>query len=871
MEELSIEAIADRVFAEVTPDPDVIPERPANWPDLLQEALDHVEDDRYALEAFPARSSQDLGIRYARAADVWTYYLNHGRRQELIDTLHQLKHFDYITMVNLLTAKLVFVNPVWWAALERAGCLRAGAEHFRLAGRALSDLLKKERVALPPDDRVAFYEVASLYGAMCPPVPGWDPIDETQALAQGGQDQHGLLLNAQPGYSSADFHNAIRRLAAARPRDDPDPRPFRTWLWDEEWARSGASSLGRVHYTLSVGDEVRAGKFKARKNLVLDVIPIDELEERTRHYTIQENVALIKTELAKIRLAVSSPIETYLAQAWIFLITGNAYANWPANTLEEPLHAELARLEETWLRLRAGQFSLPYDFARFDHQPTTSEVTAFQTATNMCGRRFATPEQSEDYDQLTRNVTLGYSHATLTSPPGLGDQRTFRVTGGLMSGLRSTSCVGSGWNAIFGEFARQLIFDIRHPDSPPNVWQLVRGDDTQVCGASYHDVLAIKLGYDALGAIANESKFTLRRGRTEFLRVETEDRLRGYPCRTIPLLSQRRPWNARPVLQEAGLEHVLKTMSTLRLRIADPTGLDSYREHYIQRCFRLLGFDARLRRIPAAMGGLGLDPWDGRWAVATWRSVNAPPVKIVNRTDYRRQRVTEEFAKAGIPVTVQETEVMAEKRIQAKVAADDVPEFAGVMRRASRREISSRTYVKAAVRQDRVHAALATLGGIAAAIQGVVPARGGYDYLRGIAEDAVRRLAPEWGCCRNYAEVFNRLSELARVRDQPLGPLLRTHLPSFADKLSHVEKRYRLRRSAAIDFVLGDMSGVGADRLPSAIPCLASRLAAAALGAVTAHLRTASSHEAMYAFMKGFELFSESILNSAYGRTLLCH
>lgn len=85
----------------------------------------------------------------------------------------------------------------------------------------------------------------------------------------------------------------------------------------------------------------------------------------------------------------------------------------------------------------------------------------------------------------------------------------------------------------------------------------MRGDDTQVVDASYHNVLRIKLGYDALAAKANESKFTLRRGRTEFLRVETEDKLRGYQCRTVPLMTQRRLWSARPMCNEAGLNHVI--------------------------------------------------------------------------------------------------------------------------------------------------------------------------------------------------------------------------------------------------------------------------------------------------------------------------
>lgn len=99
-------------------------------------------------------------------------------------------------------------------------------------------------------------------------------------------------------------------------------------------------------------------------------------------------MAIIKTELSKIRLAVSCPVEVYLMQAWLFLVKGNAFTNWPANTLEEPLGKELLRQEETWHRLHQGVYSLPYDFAAFDHQPTTSEVVVFQKATNDCARRF---------------------------------------------------------------------------------------------------------------------------------------------------------------------------------------------------------------------------------------------------------------------------------------------------------------------------------------------------------------------------------------------------------------------------------------------------------------------------------------------------
>lgn len=73
-------------------------------------------------------------------------------------------------------------------------------------------------------------------------------------------------------------------------------------------------------------------------------------------------------------------------------------------------------------------------------------------------------------------------------------------------------------------------------------------------------MLAINIGYNALGPIANDSKFTLCC--EQFLRVELTDWLSGYSC-ALPLQYQHRSWYARPVMHEAGLEHVLKTMAML--------------------------------------------------------------------------------------------------------------------------------------------------------------------------------------------------------------------------------------------------------------------------------------------------------------------
>lgn len=123
------------------------------------------------------------------------------------------------------------------------------------------------------------------------------------------------------------------------------------------------------------------------------------------------------------------------------------------------------------------------------------------------------------------------------------------------------------------------------------------------------------------------------------MRIATEDRVRGYPCRTISLIVQRRPWNARPVKAEAGLDHVARAASTVRRRVPDPAGIDSFLEFFLRRSCRLLGLDERLLTIPTTAGGLGLRPSDGNWTVQSWSTVRPPAVVITNQTQYREKRV----------------------------------------------------------------------------------------------------------------------------------------------------------------------------------------------------------------------------------------
>ncbi|KAL1443267.1 hypothetical protein MTO96_046036 [Rhipicephalus appendiculatus] len=186
---------------------------------------------------------------------------------------------------------------------------------------------------------------------------GWDPIKETEDLASGGQHAHGLVLE-----SDLDSDGILDRIH---------------YLC--EWERSGSSSTGRVEY--EIDGERRRGHFKARKNLVLDVFPFEDLVTRVRQHDSQENKALVKSEFGKVRLAVSVPLEVYLQQGFLYGVSGSAYLSWPGNTLEESVAEEMCRTERTFVRMASGAYALPYDFARFDHRPTTDGFVTFQAIT----------------------------------------------------------------------------------------------------------------------------------------------------------------------------------------------------------------------------------------------------------------------------------------------------------------------------------------------------------------------------------------------------------------------------------------------------------------------------------------------------------
>lgn len=869
MKRYSLGDVCERVKDEVRPDRSVLPDRGGDWDELLCAVIDSPQDEELARALFPPRNKADLGVRNVRLADLLCFYKCNPQYGDVCDILRKLKFFDYIVMCNLLLAKVCFHGTLWWDVVCAAGLLEAGSEHFKAAAKRLSDLVKKERVDVSADLRVSLYEVASLYGAMSPPIPDWDPIEETRELAQSGQTAHGLYHEGE--YNQQGVLDSIRELANVAGPTPAKPLSFREWLESATWERSGSSSVGKISFELEDEGTTVRGFFKARKNLILDVMSPEEIVALVMSTRTQENNAIIKPELGKARIAVSSPLGIYMGQSWMFDTAGAFYKNWPGNTLEETASQEAFRAESTYVRLRSGAFALPYDFSRFDHQPRLSEVLCFQDVlVNKALQRVC------DVDRTTmlRIAGLqrhGFLHATLQSPPGLGERQTFKVTGGLMSGLRSTSCVGSGWNLVLGNMGRKLINSFRSSGAGVKATIHVRGDDTQVVSDNYHDVLGIKLAYDALGAEANESKFTLRRGRSEFLRIETSDRARGYPCRTVPLVVQRRPWNARPIGPESVVSHVAKILATLSRRTPSPEHVLRFRDFYISRVMGLLGLDPRLRSIPVGAGGLGLDPWDGVWMVRSWRQVRTPPVQVKNRTVFREVQVARELRDHRLPADPEVCSAIAQSRLQEKIALDDVPQLGGIARRLNRAELRQREVIRAGVDTRGTAASFVDLGIILQRCENLKPRPGAYGQLFLSLQAQLSGICPLWGCCKRDTATLSLAAEVSRAGRVPLGRLLAKNAPHVWEKLRSAERKYGVRRGVAIDIITAGLSVAGAEAMHPLLPGLCRMVGMLGMEAATRNLRRPAPQASFYAFQEAARLAHTSLTKSLYCRTLLNH
>lgn len=755
---------------------------------------------------FPPRTKADRGIRNVRFTDIWAAYVADGREECFWRCLTALKGKSYIFSLNICTYAF-FLYDEWFAFLEPLGIFELTEYDLRDVLKCMSDNCKKTVFLQDRRTVSVFIENHNLFGALQPPVEGWDPVRQTEALASNTLPEHGLIGTEK--YYGDDFFQrtadgCLRTPALRRSDDDKRYGHFRDYVETGPWERSGAASFGRVTWRLEDLEDStydKSGSFKARKNFILDTVPVEELnraclckEDHTH------NVALVKSELAKIRIAVSSPLELYLLESWVLDWAHGYYLNWPGSTLEESTDEEFNRNYRQWLLMRQGKFVLPYDFESFDHQIRKPEMHTIVAVGHDIAKSMYSGDARLELDQACNIVRNSIERATLSDPPAYG-KSTYSVHDCLLSGMRTTSIVGNGFNLVCFKMAETVLDDILCLDR--NLYDVeVRGDDLRLTSGDQFLLILYYYIYKAMGLKANPSKFSLSCGRGDFLRLDCDREcgMVGLPARTLPSIVQRKPWKATPWLGETRLQTVCENTYNVLRRLPDPNcpvqvgRTRTLVETLLSNWKRVTGVKANYAIVPRIAGGLGLGLWDRRSFVSS-RGTKVPvnifeqiPLHLSfpdNRQDTRHRAYFERYRKYGLEVSFSEAESLVRQDLLQKVATDDVPDLIDAVRWHYRRfvkGIKTRLYKAKKSFLNTVNILYETFR---SRVENLEPAHG---FLNTLVIEGTLDLPIKMKKYANRTEEIRDRLRLGRLRGIRASDVLRDSVPGFFDDCRILER-----------------------------------------------------------------------------------
>lgn len=633
-------------------------------------------------DVFAPRVKASISLLRCRMKDLPVLY---GDRARLKTLLLKFGHYhEYVFVLNMCLAHYVYgLDPKvgdfvgWWS--DR-GALRSNRT-WNAYTKAVTVRLKSCVFA---DCYLGFVECTGLAGFRLLPDPTFDQVQATKDVSDGLGLEHTTSDGLAKAYGWTDCVDAL--FALPNPRKARDGAAEQTLTFEEfvtkseGWTTSGASSFGRMYYSTGKG---KVEKTKARK-LMLPYISMPEiLIALAKLATTSVNVAVIKSELAKIRIAVAGDLGFYLVWSYIHHLTGDVYDQWPGVTLAETPLQEYTRMWDMLRLVQSGLYGLPEDFASFDAQPLTSEVLAIGQAL----MQTAQTQRPELEPWIVFNCLNGLQHSTLSTTVGM-NKHTYTVRNYLPSGIAITSAVGNAYNCVASESAIRLVEAWTAMQRGTWLKNLaLRGDDTSfiLTDSSFGYLLVIAGGL--LNYKYAAGKIALVRGTTEMLRVNySEYGARGYPSRVIPSLTQRKPWSNDPWDGEATLRTWWSTCATLQRRRCAGLRLWS-RLLLVWSSYKKLD-----RRIPGTSnyaGGLGLGPPPARAIVITpglhtTATLTGVSVRV---GEWARSNTAKRFSNGGYLLTAGEVTHLAQQEAVSTLSTVDVREVANTAKDAYRESI----------------------------------------------------------------------------------------------------------------------------------------------------------------------------------------
>lgn len=758
------------------------PDVSINSPELLAKILDGQFDDKEFESMFPARTKIDLGIRRARARTIYMCYATQGKLEEWKRWIPRLGNMDYITVCCLMLAHLI--HDKWLDFWHRVDCLRS-MEDFQEVAKHVSNLLKK--FPAPMELRLRYCEASTMCGYRNPPFQNFDYFGESRKLAEGGES-HGLIGD-----------DWLNRFTAAA--DDvqgssvPGHVKFMTleeYIGSDLAQTGGASTFGKIEWEFE-GEE---GKFKARKNFLLDIATAKYLAEQTmEHLGYQVNKSFIKPELGKMRIAVTGDIWSYFSQSWLNYLAGAVYLQWPGNTMDERIGQQTERMFD--MRKAADKaYPLPFDFAAFDHQPQTSEVEVLSRSYLERGIVNVPFEHLDVFNKVLNSTVVSFSHATIVAREG-DETKDFKVEGGLPSGIRLTSLVGNYWNSTMTLIAKE---NLQRMGVTEKLTSWLRGDDSAIYAKTYWSSLLMRLSYAAINAVGNDSKYGIHWQQSEFLRVwYGTKKCYGYPNRAIPGIIQRKPWGSEPWDPEGVIAAQLSTVCTLERRL--DRNLDWLRDVLCLDWSRIRHQTTRWLRLPRTLGGLGMLSFQGWVSSKPWPSVDHPKIKFKNIEPDSWNVYAQRYEEWGL--TENEAREIQQETMISKAASDDIRGLGKVFRDKYKTELKMLGTVEWRRVDIKVFPTESLSGG--ARLLGSLNSKL-------MLEQVMRSKAATFGEFQRLAQWWKELQTVCRYRDlKPVLELQKYNASAYME-LRRLERK-GLHRAAALDYMFGSIRGLVVGRL----------------------------------------------------------
>lgn len=607
---------------------------------------------------FPFRVKGDAGLRRLRLSDLPIIF---PQAEKVLLLLYNCR--NYIFVLNICIATMVckdFDYAQWFS--ERGGFNNIPT--YLGFSKTLTIQLKG---TLYNNKYLMLVEGSGMAGFRLLPDPTFDIVAATKDSATGLGLAHTTVDGVEPwGWSNC---VSYLRVLPKPHAEGTHIKSFEEFLSEPSlWTTSGSSSVGRLR--LKVDGKWKS--IKARKLLLPYIFSLSDIIKEAKRTGTTHAVSVVKSELAKIRVAVASDLAFYLIWSYIHHVYGDVYQDWPGVTLGETVAQESQRLHDMLVSTE-GTYGFPADFEGFDKQPLTDEVAIIGCALVACAE-IALPMP----DWLKKQAIYGLLNSILSTPrqPD-GSTLSFTVKNYLPSGIFITSAVGNAFNSIATKSMILLVeawTGIHHI-----VWLInleLRGDDSSFVVTHVGFCYLLSLAAKMMNYVHARFKVSVLYEATEFLRISITHAhgCRGYPARLVPAISQRKPWSNEPWDPEGVIRAQWDTCKALTRRLQNGERL----WEGVSRVW------AKKRGLPVSVltasnidGGLGIGPADN---VAVFISPSLTTVLEVPldfmSSGWAKQQILKRYLDLNIPISSDTASKLLVSELTAALSTVDLPEYA---------------------------------------------------------------------------------------------------------------------------------------------------------------------------------------------------